>query len=191
MLPPTPMSAAAQPVRVWDWLVRLLHGVLVAAVVVAWTSTLGLGFAWAHEAAGYSAAAVIGIRVVWGFCGSRYARFSQFLRSRREVLHYARQLCAGHEPRYIGHNPLGGWMVVLLLALVAGLGVTGWLYTTDAFWGMAWLDRLHDALAWALLVFATLHVAGVALTSLRHRENLAAAMLNGRKAAPAPGDQAL
>ena len=182
------MDKLAARVKVWDRLIRLLHWVLVAAVVMAWVSTLGLGLLRAHEPAGYIALAVVAIRVVWGFCGGRHARFSQFVRGRREVLHYAGQLRAGNEPRYIGHNPLGGWMVLLLLGMVASLGLTGWLYTTDYFWGMAWLDQLHNALAWALLVLVALHLAGVAFTSLRHRENLAAAMFSGHKAASGSGD---
>ncbi|MFI5445415.1 cytochrome b/b6 domain-containing protein [Polaromonas sp. UC242_47] len=182
------MSGLTAPIKVWDRLIRLLHLVLVASVVVAWSSTLGQGFVKAHEPAGYIALAVVAIRVIWGFCGSHYARFSQFVCGKGEVLHYADQLRTGKEPRYIGHNPLGGWMVLLLLGLVASLGLTGWLYTTDYFWGMAWLDTLHHALAWALLVLIALHLAGVAFTSLRHRENLVAAMFSGRKPAPDPGD---
>ncbi|GAB3471968.1 cytochrome b/b6 domain-containing protein [Polaromonas eurypsychrophila] len=185
------MPGLAAPIKVWDRAVRLLHWLLVVAVVVAWTSTLGLGFSRAHEAAGYISLGVVAIRVIWGFCGSPYARFSQFVRSRHEVLHYAGQLCEGKERRYVGHNPLGGWMVLLLLSLIASLGLTGWLYTTDYFWGRAWLDMLHHALAWALLVLVALHLAGVAFTSLRHRESLIAAMLSGRKPAPDPGDSVL
>ncbi|MDW5441953.1 cytochrome b/b6 domain-containing protein [Polaromonas sp. SM01] len=182
------MSGLAAPIKVWDRLIRLLHWALAAAVVMAWTSTLGLGFVKTHEPAGYIALAIVAIRVIWGFSGSRYARFSQFVRGKREVLHYAGRLRTGNEPRCIGHNPLGGWMVLLLLGLVASLGLTGWLYTTDYFWGMAWLDMLHHALAWALLVLVALHLAGVVFTSLRHGENLIAAMFSGRKPAPGPGD---
>lgn len=182
------MSGLAARIKVWDRLIRLLHWALAAAVVIAWTSTLGLGFFKAHEPAGYIALAVVAIRVIWGFCGSHYARFSQFVCGKREVLHYAGQLQAGNEPRYIGHNPLGGWMVLLLLGLVASLGLTGCLYTTDYFWGMAWLDWLHQALAWALLVFVALHLTGVIFTSLRHGENLVLAMFSGRKSAPGSGN---
>jgi len=110
------------------------------------------------------------------------------VRGPRAVLRYAVQLRAGREARHIGHNPLGGWMVLLLLACVAGLGLTGWLYTTDRFWGMAWLDQLHQALAWALLALVALHLAGVLFTSLRHRENLVAAMFSGDKQPPGAND---
>lgn len=175
--------------KVWDLLVRLLHWSLVAAVVMAWISTLGLGFAKIHEPVGYVAVGLVAARVAWGFVGSRYARFSQFVRDHRQLRRYAAQLQSRQESRYLGHNPLGGWMVLVLLGVVAGLGLTGWLYTTDYFWGMAWLDVLHQLLAWLLLVLVVLHVAGVVFTSLRHRENLVAAMFSGRKRPPAPGDR--
>ena len=74
-------------------------------------------------------------------------------------------------------------MVVALLALVALVGFTGWLYTTDRFWGVPWVEELHESLSDALFAFVALHIAGVAFTSLRHRENLVAAMLHGRKRA--------
>jgi cytochrome b len=72
-------------------------------------------------------------------------------------------------------------MIVALLATVAGVGITGWMYTLDAFWGLAWLEWTHRALAWSLVGLVALHVAGVVFSSLRHRENLIAAMLTGFK----------
>ncbi|TMH74230.1 MAG: cytochrome B, partial [Betaproteobacteria bacterium] len=88
----------------------------------------------------------------------------------------------------LGHNPLGAWMIVALLAMIALVAGTGWLSTTDRFWGVEWLQETHHLLADALLVLATLHVAGVAYTSLRHRENLVRAMITGRKPPPRAGD---
>ena len=81
----------------------------------------------------------------------------------------------------MGHNPLGGWMVLALLADAIATGLTGWLYTTDRFWGVAWLETLHGALGEALLPLLLLHVAGVIFTSRRQGDNLVAAMLHGRK----------
>lgn len=177
--------------KVWDLLVRLLHWSLVVAIATAWLSTLHLGFGRAHEPAGYVALAVVTARVLWGFLGplpgAHYARFTQFLRAPQAVLRYARLLRAHREPRYIGHNPLGGWMVLTLLACVAATGITGWLQTTDRYWGSELLEDIHRKLAWTLLGLIALHVLGVVTTSLRHRENLVAAMLTGRKA-PAQAD---
>ena len=171
--------------RVWDAPVRLLHWGQVAAVALAWWCSDDTGPL--HEYIGYGAIALLAARLAWGFAGSRYARFAQFVRAPRATLAYARATLAGHAPRYLGHNPLGGAMVVALLAHLGALCATGWLYTTDMFWGYGWLADLHQALAWLLLALVALHIAGMLWTSRAHRENLVRAMFTGRKAA-ARGD---
>ena len=94
----------------------------------------------------------------------------------------------GAEPRHLGHNPLGAWMIVALLLSVIVLCVTGWLYTTDALWGNETVEMLHIGFAWGLPGLIALHVGGVIFTSLRQRENLVRAMLNGEKRAPQSDD---
>ena len=168
--------------RVWDAPVRLLHWGQAASVAVAWYSGSHTGPL--HARAGCAVIALLLARLLWGFCGSRYARFAQFVRAPRATLAYARAAPAGRAPRYIGHNPLGGWMVLALLATLALLGFTGWLYTTDTFWGYGWLARLHKYLGWWLLALIALHVGGVLWTSWQHRENLARAMVTGNKTPP-------
>ena len=173
-------------VKVWDRTVRVLHWSLVLAVAVAWLSTVrGFG---AHQPAGYVALGAVLLRLLWGFVGNRHARFAQFVRPPGATLRYAAQHWRGRAPRHLGHNPLGGWMIVALLACVLGLGATGWLYTTDRFWGDAAVDSWHQALAWILLGLATLHVAGVVFSSSRQRENLVASMFSGSKRAPRGDD---
>ena len=98
---------------VWDRAVRILHWVLVGAVALSAASTLV--FFSAHQPAGYAALAAVVIRCVWGCVGApraSYARFAQFIRGPRATFRYLRQLARNREPRYIGHNPLGGWMVI-------------------------------------------------------------------------------
>ncbi len=174
--------------RVWDAPVRLLHWGLVAAVALSWWSRHDTGPL--HERVGYAVIALLAARLAWGFVGSRYARFAQFVRAPGPTLAYARAAIAGHAPRYIGHNPLGAWMVLALLATLGLLGLTGWLYTTDMFWGYGWLADLHKYLGWALLALIALHVAGMLWTCWAHRENLVRAMVTGNKAAPAGDDVA-
>ena len=177
-----------QTLRVWDRAVRVLHWTLVVAVAL---SALGLVALFGlHQPAGYVALAAVLARIVWGAIGSRYARFAQFVRGPRASLRYARALAAGREPRFVGHNPLGGWMVVALMLCTVALAVTGWVYTTDAFWGDESVETVHRALAWTLLGLVAAHVAGVLFTSLRQRENLVASMLSGAKRAPAQVDVA-
>lgn len=166
-------------VRVWDPVVRLGHWLLVAAVAAAWFTRHSAG-SW-HEIVGYASLAIVGLRLVWGAIGSRYARFSGFVVAPRATLAYARQVWRRREPRHLGHNPLGGWMVVALAVLVILVGASGWLYTTDRFWGIAWVEAVHLWLTYLLFALVALHVAGVLYASLRHRENLVAAMIHGRK----------
>jgi cytochrome b len=170
-------------VRVWDPLVRVFHWTLVIAFAVAWFTA----DEWdrAHEWAGYVIAGLVGFRLIWGLVGPRYARFTNFVRSPSLVLGYLRAMAQGREPRYLGHNPAGGAMVVALLTSLVGTAVTGWMSTLNRFWGAEWLEEVHEFLAHLLLALIVAHVLGVIWASLRHRENLVRAMLHGDK--PAPG----
>jgi cytochrome b len=182
-------SDLAQPgawLKVWDGPVRLLHWALVLAVASAWW-TGGDADSW-HEALGYAAATIVGLRLAWGFAGSHYARFAQFVRAFSATWAYAHSVRAGRARRYLGHNPLGGWMALALLACVAGLCFSGFLYTTDWLWGYGWLYWTHVVLGWLLAALVALHLAGVAFTGWQHRENLVRAMLTGRKRVPGPHD---
>ncbi len=182
------MSAAPERAStpVWAGWLRLTHWSLAISIGVAWFS--GEALLRQHELAGYAALALVACRLLGSRFGGRYARFGQFVRSPSEVMRHAAELLAGREKRYLGHNPLGGWMVLALLATVTAVAVTGWMYTLDMFWGLAWVEWLHRTLAWTLVALIALHVAGVVLTSWRHRENLVAAMISGHKRPPAPGD---
>ena len=175
-------------IRVWDPFVRVFHWTLAASFAVAWLSSEN----WdqLHAAAGYAAGALVAMRVVWGFVGPRYARFAQFVRSPRTVIAYLSALRDGSERRYIGHNPAGGAMIVVLLVVMAATAFSGWLLTTDAFWGSTMMQHVHSVLAHGLLALLVLHLIGVAIASLRHHENLARAMVVGVKRAAGPGDLA-
>ena len=177
---------AERTVRVWDPLVRLGHWLLALSVLFAWLTRHSPG-PW-HEWIGYGSLVIVAVRVAWGWWGSRYARFADFLRGPRATLGYALAMLRGREARNIGHNPLGGWMIVALLLMVTLVGASGWLYTTDRYWGVEWVEELHDTLANILFVLVGLHLAGVVYASLSHRENLIAAMLHGKKSIDAaPG----
>jgi cytochrome b len=179
---------SAANVRVWDPVVRLLHVGLIAGVAAAWTTTEF--FSRWHEAAGYAVAAIVSMRLLWGCIGSPYARFTQFVRSPRHTLDYGREALHRRERRYLGHNPLGGWMVVALLASISGTAFTGWLYTTDLFFGDEAVEAVHLALAWTVVALVAAHVAGVVYTSVHHRDNLPRSMIDGRKRRPERDDVA-
>ena len=173
-------------VKVWDSAVRIFHWSLVASFAIAWLAA----DAWddLHIWAGYATAALIAFRLVWGFVGPGYARFGQFVRAPRHIMTYLRDVLRGGGRRYVGHNPLGAAMVITLLAALAGVCLTGWMQTTNAYWGVEWVEETHELLANLLLLLVGVHVLGVIYESLHHHENLVRAMITGRKRAPEPGD---
>ncbi len=178
-----PNDAASVPV--WSMGTRLLHWTLALSMIASFVTHEGGGRV--HEWTGYLALAAAMLRVALGFSAGGKWSFASFVRAPRATFDYARAIWQRREAHYLGHNPLGGWMVLALLANALATGATGWLYVTDRFWGMAWLEDLHGALGHVLIPLLLLHVGGVVFTSIRQRENLAAAMLHGRKRQP-PGD---
>jgi len=173
-------------IPVWDPVVRVLHWGVALGFAVAWlTAEQGERL---HETAGFVAGALVLARVAWGFVGPRYARFAQFVRSPATVIAYLRAIAGGSERRFVGHNPAGGAMIVVLIAAMAATAASGWLLTVDAFWGSVTVQRVHTLLAYGLLLLVLVHLAGVALASLRHRENLVGAMVFGLKRAAGPDD---
>ncbi len=197
--PPEPGEA----VPVWDIGIRLFHWLLVLAVTVAaLTGFFALpDLLDIHLIAGGTIAALLLCRVVWGVLGGRFARFSGFAYRPRAVLAHARGMRAGRRPageaRYLGHNPLGGLMVFALLAVLAasvatgvvtlgGFDKQGPLAAFTRFATGAAVKQLHQLLALLLVAMVAAHLGGVWFESWRERDNLAVAMLTGRKHAPPP-----
>lgn len=193
---PSPTDTAGpRQIQVWDPLVRVFHWGVVAAFATAFLvedDLLGV-----HTWAGYLVLGLVAVRLVWGFIGTRHARFSDFVRGPGAVLGYLRNLTNPAAPRHLGHNPAGGAMVILLLILLTATGLSG-LATlgaeemagplagllADASPGTGhWFEELHEVLANLTLGCIVLHVLGVLLSSLAHRENLVRAMFDGRKRA--------
>ncbi len=197
---PTDTALRANPeletpkqIRVWDPLVRLFHWSLVAAFATAFIvedDLLGV-----HVWAGYLVLALISVRLVWGLIGTRHARFSDFVRGPGAVLEYLRDVMRLRAPRYLGHNPAGGAMILLILIGLAATGISGLaLYGAEEFagplaetmrglppsWGDV-LEETHEVFANLTLGLILIHVAGVLVSSLLHRENLIGAMISGNK----------
>jgi cytochrome b len=173
------MVAGESRVRVWDASVRLFHWALVAAFVVAYFSHGG--YLAVHRWSGYAILALVLLRVAWGFVGSTHARFADFVPGPRTLASYLSLLLRGREPRHMGHNPAGGAMIVVLLALLTAVCVTGIVVDTPRFRDDRDFKQVHDLLTDATVICILLHLMGVALASWRHRENLVAAMITGRK----------
>lgn len=178
--PPDAITPAASPrVRVWDPLVRTFHWTLAAAFAIAFIvedELLGL-----HVWVGYLALSLIAIRLVWGVIGTRHARFTDFVRGPRQIIAYLKDALAFRAPRYLGHNPAGGAMVIALLLSVAATGLTGMALNDAQALGGEEFEEIHEFFAYLSLGLIIAHVAGVLFSSLSHQENLIGAMITGHK----------
>ena len=197
-----------QGMRIWDPVVRVSHWTVVVAFFVAYFTEEDL--LSLHVWAGYLVGAVVAFRVLWGFIGPQQARFSDFVYAPRRVVTYLADLVRFRAKRYLGHSPAGGAMVLALLVMLAATVGTGLLvYAADKHAGPlapfyaagsgpagatnAGSDRtgrngdesalreVHELLANLTLGLVALHIAGVILASIVHRENLVTAMITGRK----------
>jgi len=168
-------------IKVWDPVVRSFH----------WTTAL-IFFAnyWliedgpVHRWLGYGVAALILVRVVWGVIGSPHARFADFFPTPTRLKTYLRALRRGEHPVVVGHNPLGGLMIIALLVLLSLLTATGWMMGLDVFWGVDWVEDSHEALATLIHWLVGIHVAAVILSDTLFREGLFRSMITGFKNIP-------
>ena len=183
----------SQEIKVWDLLVRIFHWSLLVSVLVAFITEDDL--LTLHTWAGYSVAALIAVRLIWGLIGSHYARFSEFVRPPSVIHRYIKDVIAFRAERHIGHNPAGGAMVMALIVMLVLVSLSGMstygileysgplasvLSGAPESWGSL-IKEMHEFLADGLLVLVGLHLGGIAIASLQHRENLVRAMWTGKK----------
>lgn len=166
-------------VKVWDPFVRVFHWSLATLFLVAYLT--GDEIEKVHIAAGYTIAGLLALRIVWGLIGPAHARFVNFVRSPRVVLAYMRDVALLRAPRYLGHNPAGGAMIVVLLLMLTGTAATGYMLTMEAFWGAGWAEEVHEVFANLTVGLVVFHIIGVLVASFEHKENLVRAMITGRK----------
>lgn len=166
-------------VRVWDPFVRIFHWGLVACVVLNYFF-VDDGEAL-HQWAGYIACGLIVARVVWGFVGSQYARFENFFPTPARLRAHVAAVRDRKREFHPGHNPLGAVMMLALMALVLALGISGFLQTTDAFWGEEWLQDFHAYLGTALISLAGVHAVAAIVMGRLEGVNLIGAMITGVK----------
>ena len=171
--------------RVWDLFVRIFHWSLVAGMAAAWVTSSRSD---THQWIGLLVAALVISRTIWGLFGRGHARFASFIKGPVAVARYLQEILQGRERRHLGHNPAGGAMIVALIISILATTLTGWLMTTDAYYGDDTMQVTHSAFAYGVVGLITLHIAGVALASYRHRENLPRAMITGLKRAPTGDD---
>lgn len=168
--------------RVWDPAVRLFHWSLVVgftanALIVDDESKL-------HQWIGYAVVGLVAFRILWGLVGSRYARFSSFPPSLSESVGQLTDIATHRTRRHVGHSPLGALMIYNLILTLLAIGATGYLMTTNMFWGMEWPEELHEAFVTWAEISVVLHIAAVIFESKRTKVNLARAMVTGYKDMP-------
>jgi len=182
-------------IKVWDPVVRFFHWSLVTAFLIAYITEEEL--LTVHTWAGYLIAGLLVVRIIWGFIGTHYARFSDFVYTPSTIIRFLKNTLALRAKRYLGHNPAGGAMVMLLIislltTTTSGILLLGaeeqagpvahWFTQAGGYWGKA-LEELHEFFANFTLLLVFIHIAGVLVESLIHKENLVSAMLNGFKSA--------
>lgn len=187
------IQTAPKMVKVWDPLVRVFHWSLVSAFFIAYITEDNL--LDLHVYAGYLIGGLLVFRLIWGIVGTRYARFTNFVKRPSEVWAYLKSILSLHPRRYLGHNPAGGAMVIalllsLILTTVSGIAIygieesAGPLAASLSGAGEFWEDvaeELHEFFANATLALVFFHVLGVLMTSLQHKENLVKSMVDGLK----------
>lgn len=191
------MSSSAGRVRVWDLPTRIFHWALAVLVVFSFvTGKVGGGWMEWHMKSGYTILALLVFRLAWGFAGSPSARFSGFLRGPRAALGYARATFSGRHPFMPGHNPMGGWMVMFLIAALLVQAITG-LFADDeiatqgplaAKVSNATVSRMsafHSYNEWVIVGAVSLHLVAVAVYQWGLKVDLLGPMLHGWKAVPA------
>jgi cytochrome b len=169
----------SERILIWDLPTRLFHWLLAASFAGAWLTAESERWRDLHVLLGYTFAGLIVFRLLWGFVGSRYARFSSFVTGPGPVKRYLGSILAGRPEHHVGHNPAGGWAVLALLGLGLASALSG--FATYNEFGGHWLEELHEGAASAMLALVFVHIGAVVLSSLIHRENLVRAMLTGFK----------
>lgn len=177
---------ARQRVLVWDLPTRIFHGLLAASFLTAWTIAVTTDdenrlFAL-HGGLGLFIAGLLAFRLVWGLIGTRWARFGAFGLRPADLVAYLKGVVKGSGPVFTGHNPASAWAVVAMGILLVGLIATGVMLGL----GSESAEDLHELFAHSMLGVVAIHVLGVALHTLRHRDPIALGMLDGRKRV-APG----
>jgi cytochrome b len=177
-------------INVWDPLIRVFHWSLVATFFLAFITEddwLDL-----HVTAGYTVAMLIGFRLLWGLIGTRYARFSQFVKSPSTVFQHLKEIMTFNVPHYVGHNPAAAAMIISLIISIIMVSITGMAIIASAGQGplagtfvagvnAEWMEDVHEFFANFTMLLVVLHVAGVVVSSFLENDNLIKAMITGRK----------
>lgn len=180
------MNDLKTKILVWDAPVRVFHWLMVLSFFGAYLTAESERWRLVHVTLGYTMGGLVAFRIIWGLIGTRYARFSNFIRGPAAVVRYVKSLLKGQPEHTIGHNPAGAVAIVLLMVLSVLIVASGWAIFNEI--GGNLLSELHEVTGNLMLLVVGVHVAGVAVSSWLHRENLVRAMVTGEKeGAPVDG----
>ena len=168
---------------VWDVPTRVFHWLLALSFAGAFVTAESERYRDVHVLLGYTVLGLVAFRLVWGLIGTRYARFWSFAYGPGSVLRYVKSLFTRSPQHHVGHNPAGSWAIYALLALSLLAGASGYATYNDI--GGRWMEDVHEVLANTLLGVVFVHIAGVLVSSVLHRENLVRSMITGYKSAKA------
>lgn len=172
-------SNQKQPVLVWDFPVRVFHWLLVISFVGAWLTSEGEAQQMIHYAFGYSACALVLFRIVWGVIGTRYARFTEFVKGPAETLRHIKSLFKPNQAIRLGHNPVGALVMISLMIFILLIGLTGY-WSVKEFLG-EYMSGAHEAISNIALGFVVIHVIAAIIMSFLQKENLIKSMISGTK----------
>jgi cytochrome b len=168
-----------QLILVWDMPVRVFHWLLVICFAGAWLTSESERLQMIHYAFGYTACLLVLIRLVWGVIGTRYARFSQFLKSPKVVLEHFMAMLRGRPHHDVGHNPAGGLVMIALMLLILVIGLSGYLSVKEVLGNFS--GEIHESVASLALAIVILHILAAIVMSMLEKQNLVRSMVNGKK----------
>jgi len=168
-----------QTVLVWDFPIRIFHWLLVVSFAGAWLTSESEAQQMFHYAFGYSACALVLFRIIWGIVGTRYARFTQFIKGPVETIHHIKSLLTGKQHAGLGHNPAGALAMISLMILILLISLTGY-WSVREFLG-DFMNGAHEAIANLTLVVVVIHIAAAIIMSFLQKENLVRSMVTGNK----------
>lgn len=165
------------PTRVFHW---LFAGLFLTAFIIAKTMDDESPWFNFHSLAGLTLGFVVLLRILWGFWGTKHARFSGFALNPIDLVNYFRGILSGEKKRWAGHNPASSWAGITMMILALGLATTGYLMTSGP--NKETFEDIHELLANGFIIVVVLHVAGIVLHTIRHQEMIGLSMIDGKKA---------
>ena len=175
----SPAPPATHRTLVWDVPVRVFHWLMVASFAGAYLTAESERWRLLHVTLGYTMAGLVGFRIFWGLVGTRYARFSSFLRGPQAIARYLKSLVSGKPEHHTGHNPAGALAILAMLLLTLAVTASGWAVYNDV--AGKWLEETHEVAANVMLTVIGVHIVAVLVSSWLHHENMVGSMISGRK----------